>query len=92
MSSGGPDLADLEQEIRTLIEGRILDGQVSLETTAPLDEAGVDSMAVIQILLLIEKRFGVWLPESDVTRENLKTVQSLARILRRRLAEQSSAA
>jgi acyl carrier protein len=65
---------------------------VSLETTAPLDEAGVDSMAVIQILLLIEKRFGVWLPESDVTRENLKTVQSLARILRRRLAEQSSAA
>ncbi|MBM4266935.1 MAG: acyl carrier protein [Deltaproteobacteria bacterium] len=90
-SGGGPDLADLEREIRTLIEGRILDG-ISLAPAAPLDEAGVDSMAVIQILLLIEKRFGVWLPESDVTRENLKTVQSLARVLRRRLAEQSSAA
>ena len=35
-----------------------------------LPDAGLDSMATMQLLLLIEDRFGIWLPEEDLTREN----------------------
>jgi hypothetical protein len=43
-------------------------------------------MAVMQLLLLIEESFGLWLPESGLTRENLRDVRSLAGVVATHLA------
>jgi acyl carrier protein len=42
-------------------------------------------MAIMQLLLLIEQKFGVMLPESDLSRENFNDIRSLARLLEKRL-------
>jgi len=49
-------------------------------------------MAVMQLLLLVEERWGIWLPEGDLLPENLDTVRAFARVLARRLEGADSAA
>jgi acyl carrier protein len=80
------DLPDLERELQTLVEEHLLDGTNGLEPTTRLSDAGLDSMAMMQLLLLIEDRFGLWLPEEDLTRENFACIRSLAIAVSRRLA------
>ncbi len=43
-----------------------------------LVEAGLDSMAVTQLMLAIEECTGVWVDESLLTPENLESADSLA--------------
>lgn len=58
-----------------------------LETERPLTpeddlfEAGLDSMAIMQLTLLVEEEFGVRLPEALITRETFKTAQKLALVI-----------
>ncbi|MEW6268524.1 MAG: phosphopantetheine-binding protein [Thermodesulfobacteriota bacterium] len=80
-------LPDLERALVALVEEHLLDGSTRLDAAAPLSSAGLDSMAVMQLLLLIEDRFGLWLPEEDLTHENFASIRTLARAVARRLAE-----
>jgi acyl carrier protein len=80
------DLPNLERELLVLVEEHLLDGMAGLEPTTRLTDAGLDSMAIMQLLLLIEDRFGLWLPEADLLPENLESARTLAALLARRLA------
>ena len=46
-----------------------------------LVDAGLDSLAVTQLLLGIEERTGLWVDESLLTPENLESAESLGRCL-----------
>jgi acyl carrier protein len=46
-----------------------------------LIEAGLDSLAVTQLLLSIEERTGVWVDESLLTPENLESSVTLATLV-----------
>jgi acyl carrier protein len=80
------DLSDLERELLVLVEEHLLDGVEGLDPVASLSDAGLDSMAIMQLLLLIEDRFGLWLPEEDLTHENFACIRSLAAAVARRRA------
>lgn len=43
-----------------------------------LEEAGVDSMALLKILLFIEAEFGFWMPDEDLVEENTASARALA--------------
>ncbi len=43
--------------------------------------AGLDSMAVMQLVVAAEERFGVQLQAVDLTKENLGTAESLAALI-----------
>jgi len=45
---------------------------------SPLAEAGIDSFALVELLLCSERAFGVRVPESHLTRNNLVAVATLA--------------
>jgi acyl carrier protein len=47
-------------------------------------EAGLDSMAIMQLLILVEEEFGVNIPESDLTRENFSNIRHLAHLIHER--------
>lgn len=80
------DLPSLEQELLILVEEHLLGGADRLEPSTSLAAAGLDSMAIMQLLLLIEERFGLWLPEEDLTHENFASVRTLAAAVARRQA------
>ncbi len=81
-----PDLVSLEQQIISSIGERILELPPGFDATSDLSAAGLDSMATMQLLLLLEEKFGVTLPDSEVSCVNFQNVHQLARLVRDRLA------
>ena len=57
-----------------------------LNEDSDLYESGLDSMAIMQFLILVEEEYGVALPESELTRQNFSTVRSIAGLIRARTA------
>ena len=50
--------------------------KVILDT--PLHEMGIDSLSFVELLVFIEKTFNLKLMESGLTREDFRTIHSLA--------------
>lgn len=64
-----------------LISNEILEVGSDFDENSSLHEAGLDSMATMQLLLKIEQAFGVQLPATKLTKENMASVASLAKII-----------
>jgi acyl carrier protein len=43
-----------------------------------LEVAGVDSMALLKILLFIEAQYGFWMPDEDLVDDNIASPRALA--------------
>ena len=48
-------------------------------TSSNLIDAGLDSLAVTQLMLSVEEATGVWVDEGELTPENLENSETLAR-------------
>jgi acyl carrier protein len=48
---------------------------------------GLDSLAVTQLMLAIEDRTGIWVDESRLTPENLRSAETLAACVHEQMAE-----
>lgn len=56
---------------------------------APDDDlaaAGVDSMAMLKVLLFVEAEFGFWMPDEDLVEDNLASARALAGYICRQAA------
>jgi acyl carrier protein len=73
-----PSIDTISKELTSFISTNILAQGVYLTPETPLGNLGVDSFSVIEIVLFIERKFGVVIPDESLTPENLKTVSSLA--------------
>ncbi len=78
-----PDPATICDQICGFLRTSVLDEHIDLTAESRLSDLGVDSVSLVALLLFIERRFGVMLPESALTRENLETVETLAHCVRR---------
>ena len=81
-----PQQANLEQQLAALVSERLLETPSDFNEDSDLYESGLDSMAIMQLLILVEEEFGVALPESELTRQNFSTVRSIAGLIRARTA------
>jgi acyl carrier protein len=84
-----PNLQTLETELGALIQERLLDLPAGFTPGTNLYQAGLDSMGIMQLLLAIEDRFGILLPEADVSQKNFCNLTNLSGLLRERLVERS---
>ncbi len=67
-----------------LVQEEVLQTPPGFHTESDLFAAGLDSMAIMQMLLLLEERFGVSLPVETVSRENFHSAASIAKLLEAR--------
>jgi len=74
--------------IELLTAEHILEPQEALTPDTDLFSMGLDSMAMMQLLLLIEERFRLTINPAEMTRERFATAGALAGFLgeKRRLA------
>ena len=73
----------LEEALLRLVREKLFDGGAPMTVETDLFAAGLDSMGIMQLMISIEERFGVSVPEASVTRENFSTASSLAALVRR---------
>lgn len=77
-------LDSLEPQLVTMISERLLETRPGFDADSNLYEAGLDSMALMQLLILVEEEYGVSIPEADLTKQNFSTTRHLAQLIRER--------
>ena len=78
-------MTKLEIEQVLMKEIGIILGGVEVGVEAPLHELGLDSMGFVELLVFIEKKFGLKLVESGLARDNFRTVRILANSIHEKL-------
>ncbi len=82
---------NLEDQIKELLVERLfLDLQPSqIENDTLLSEYGVDSFLMLELVVAMEEIFAVHFEAADITAEALKTVSSLATLIRSKENQQA---
>ena len=73
-----PSRAELVRIIFDILRTQLLSVGSEFTERSSLVDAGLDSLAVTQLLLAIEEVTGVWVDESLLTPENLASAETLA--------------
>jgi len=80
-----PEITTIPPETRLIADrllGRIRVELIELESEfgpdSDLFDAGLDSMAIMQVILMIEEEFGVKLPDAAIKRETFTTANRIA--------------
>lgn len=81
-----PDTVTVENLLQLLSEYEIVADADGLEPESDLFAAGLDSMALMQLLLQLEQVFGLQLEPAEITRDRFRTATSLADYLHHRSA------
>lgn len=65
-------------DIKKYIEQNLLAGEVTIDATTELQDAGIDSFSIVEIILFIERKYGVVIPDDKLVPENFRTLQALS--------------
>lgn len=71
--------SEVEEALLEFVHQNIVASGVQVAAGDVLKDIGVDSYSVIEMVLFIERRFGVSLPEERLLPANLESVEALAR-------------
>jgi acyl carrier protein len=82
-----PDPSVVKKELLTLIGERLLVLPENFGTQDDLQEAGLDSMAIIQLLVLLEEKYDVSLPDAALSIENFRSAEMLTKLLQKHAVE-----
>ncbi|MFC1889403.1 acyl carrier protein [Thermodesulfobacteriota bacterium] len=67
----------LMQELETILNTELTES----DEIRPLPDLGVDSMSLVELLIVIEKVFGIELMQSNLGAEDFRCIDSLARVI-----------
>jgi len=76
-----PTTETLTKRIFEILRDEILNVDAGFSPQSNLVDAGLDSLAVTQLMLSIEESTGVWVDEGLLTPENLATAETLAALV-----------
>jgi len=68
----------IEYSIIQFLQNNILAENVSISADTVLNDIGIDSYSIVEIVLFIERHYGFIIPDDDLKPENFKTVNSVA--------------
>jgi acyl carrier protein len=77
-------MAAMEQTLKELLIERLFLTLTAdeIDTDTPLADYGVDSFLLLEMIVGIEETFGVRFEQADITAETLKSIASLAELIR----------
>ena len=72
------------QAIAAFVNANIMAPGRRIQPDDDFEVMGVDSMALLRVLLFVEVEFGFWPPDEDLVTENLRSPDALAHYICRR--------
>lgn len=75
------DLDTIQRALAEHITNEILLRKTPLGSTEDLFAAGFDSMSLSRVLVFVEERFAVAIPDQDVVLDEVSTVEAMARFV-----------
>jgi acyl carrier protein len=81
MSTGNLSRLDPEEvakAVTNFINANIMARARPVKPDDDLEMAGLDSMALLKVLLFIEAQYGFWMPDEDLVTDNIRTARAFA--------------
>lgn len=72
---------DLTDSLRSLISEHLFPLDDSVTNGSDLHSEGLDSLALMQLILLLEREYAVSITPEDLNRENFSTLEKLSRLV-----------
>ncbi|MEP7107065.1 MAG: phosphopantetheine-binding protein [Ferruginibacter sp.] len=72
------DAETIIKDIKKYIEQNITAEDVAIDAATDLQDAGIDSFSIVEIILFIERKYGVVIPDEKLVPENFRTLNSLS--------------
>ncbi|GAB4335621.1 MAG: hypothetical protein Kow0089_05410 [Desulfobulbaceae bacterium] len=69
---------ELTEELNEFVRETILAENARFSPDTPLEEVGIDSVSLLEILLFLERRWGVFIPDEKLTPAHIATLRQLA--------------
>ena len=79
------DATVIMNDIQHFIVNNIISGDVTIEKDTVLEDAGIDSFSIVEIILFIERKYGLVMPNEELLPENFKTVRAVSEVVQRLL-------
>src|ERR1700691_4256922 len=79
--------ADVEARLLEFLRGGMFSAETQLTGEPDLIANGFDPFSLVALLVFIEKTYGLWIPQNEITETNLKNTRSLAAVIVRLLNE-----
>ncbi len=83
-SSARPSVEQVTAAVVRFLNTEIMAASNPLAADDPLAAAGVDSMALLKVLVFLEREFGLWVPDEDLTDDVITSARTLAAYVCRR--------
>jgi acyl carrier protein len=71
----------IETDIITFLVNNIVAPNTVITATTVLRDIGIDSFSIVEIILFIERKYGVVIPDDKLIPENFRTIQALSIIV-----------
>ena len=85
-------MTEIERDVRAFIADNFILDADALAADASLTQSGVlDSMGVLELIMFLEERFGLSVPDDEALPENLDSIERITRYVRRRTAGRDAA-
>jgi acyl carrier protein len=81
------EVEKIEAELLGFLHREVFAPSMVVTAETDLVAAGLDSMALVRMLLFIEMTHGLWIHEKEITTESLRNVRTLAATVARLLHE-----
>lgn len=78
------DLDTVADTLTSYVNGSIMAPGRLIQPDDDFEAVGIDSMALLKVLLFVEARFGFWPPDEDLVMDNLRSPRALAHYICRR--------
>jgi acyl carrier protein len=72
------DPRQIETQLLAFLRKEVFSPQVAIGPESDLIAMGFDSLSLVRLLLFIEKTYGRWIPERQITTETLQNARTLS--------------
>jgi acyl carrier protein len=73
-----PSLEDVTTAIVRFLNSHIMAETNAIAADDGLAAAGVDSMALLKVLVFLEREYGIWVPDEELTDDVISSARTLA--------------
>ncbi len=68
----------IEKDIIHFLESNILSEGIKIYQDSLLRDVGIDSFSIVEIILFIERKYDIVIPDYKLIPDNFKTIQTIA--------------
>jgi acyl carrier protein len=69
---------EISKQLQSFIQNTIVEKHIVVQEDTPFHRLGIDSMSIIELVLFIERKFRIAIPESEMLPANFTSVRALA--------------